>query len=417
LIWGESYVSKAVGSLGPSLRGKVPIRDENGAIIGVVSVGFMIDSINHLVAKYQIQLVGVTLLALLVGFVGAVMVARTVKRSILGLEPEEIASLYKERNAVLESVREGIVVIDRHGTISLVNQSACEMLGVPNGQAVVGRRIQDVLPQAPMLDVLRTGEVIKDREIRCGNQEVLITCHPVQMSHEDPSEQLIGVVAVLRLKSEIDQLTKELSQVRQYAEALRAQTHEFHNILYTLSGLIQLGSYREALEVIHKESSTHQELLYFITRRIRDPWIGGYLIGVYNRAKELKIDLIFDPESELRELPRSINRQQLVSIMGNILTNAFEAVQMNSTSQRKVKFFVTDLGKDIVIEIEDSGPGIPDSHVEAIFIPGFTTKEGEKRGYGLATVRTLVEQAGGQITVESGEWGGARFVVAIPKGS
>jgi len=121
LIRGESYVSKAVGSLGPSLRGKVPIRDENGAIIGVVSVGFLIDSINQLVARYQMRLIGVTLLAFLVGFLGAVMVARTVKRSIFGLEPEEIASLYKERNAVLESVREGIVVIDRHGTISLVN--------------------------------------------------------------------------------------------------------------------------------------------------------------------------------------------------------------------------------------------------------------------------------------------------------
>ncbi len=83
-----------------------------------------------------------------------------------------------------------------------------------------------------------------------------------------------------------------MSQVKSYAEALRAQTHEFSNKLYVISGLIQLESYEEALELITKETNVQQDIVRFVMKEIPDPVIGGLLIGKFNRASELKLRLI-----------------------------------------------------------------------------------------------------------------------------
>lgn len=424
LLQGKSYTSKAVGTLGPSLRGKVPVFGEDGRVIGIVSVGFLLEDIQDMAASHRWRVIGIIALGLLVGVLGAVYLARDLKKSIFGLEPEEISALYMERNAVLQSVREGMIVINQDGVISIVNQAALNILSLPSEKAVVGKPIQEVLPYTRMPEVLLSGEEQLDREIDIGGKEIIVNRIPIKANtgwkgHSRlaaPGEEIVGVVASFRLKSEMDQLNKELSQVKRYAEALRAQTHEFNNILYTVSGLIQLESYQEAIDLINRESAVHQEFLQFIMHRLPDPWLGGILLGFHNRAKELKIDFIVDRESSLRELPIHLNRHHLVSILGNLITNAFEALsQRESGEQKVVKLFMTDIGEDLLFEVEDSGPGVADQIMPRIFEQGFSTKEGENRGHGLPRVRELVSEMGGSVTMEKGEMGGSLFTVAIPK--
>jgi two-component system CitB family sensor kinase len=213
----------------------------------------------------------------------------------------------------------------------------------------------------------------------------------------------------------MDQLTEELSQVKRYTEALRSQTHEFNNLLYTISGLIQLESYEEALELIHKETADHQEFVQFVMKKMKDPRLAGILLGFYNRAKELKIDFILDRESDISKLPAHIDHSHLVSIIGNLITNAFESVEKNDDRQRKVRLFVTDIGDELIIEVEDSGEGIKDELADRLFTRGFSTKSGKNRGYGLARVKELIEEVNGSIAIEKGDLNGALFIVAIPK--
>ncbi len=213
----------------------------------------------------------------------------------------------------------------------------------------------------------------------------------------------------------MDQLTAELSQTKQYTEALRAQAHEYNNLLYTLSGLIQLESYEDALELIHKETAVYQDFVQFIMKRIQNPWLGGILIGFYNRARELKIDFMLDRESGLDKLSPHIESNYVVSILGNLITNAFEAIEKNEENDKTVRMFVTDIGEEIVIEVEDSGQGIHDEIITSIFYKGFSTKEGGERGYGLAKVKELVEDLNGSIAIEKGDLGGALFIIALPK--
>ncbi|RNB53678.1 sensor histidine kinase [Brevibacillus gelatini] len=409
LIYGQSYISKAIGSLGPSLRGKVPIRDDNGAVIGIVSVGFLLEDIEEAIDDYQEKVFLITLIALVCGIAFAIGLSRYLKRLTLGLEPEEIAALYVERNAVLESVREGIVAIDRNSEITMMNKAAIRILELPE-EDIQRKHILDVLPDSRMPEVLETGEQQLDRETITSGKEIIVNRLPIKLG-----DKIVGVVSSFRPKSEIDKLTSELSQVRRYADVLRAQTHEFHNLLYTISGLLQLGSVQEAIELITSETTAQEELLLFVARRIPDPMIGALLLGMHNRAKELKIQLVIDQDSHLKVLPAHINRQQVIVLLGNLLQNALEAVNDAAVSQKRVDVYLADTEEELLFEIADSGPGVPDEWREKIFAYGFSTKEGEDRGLGLAKVRGIAEEMGGYIVVGKSDWGGALFTVSLPK--
>ena len=76
---------------------------------------------------------------------------------------------------------------------------------------------------------------------------------------------------------------------------------------------------------------------------------------------------------------------------------------------------MTDLGPYLIIEVEDSGPGVATDVAETLFDSGVSTKTGSGRGTGLALVKRAVENIGGQVTYGDGELGGALFTVIIPR--
>jgi two-component system CitB family sensor kinase len=413
VLQGKTIISEAVGSLGPSLRGKAPIFDQQGQVIGVVSVGFLQDDIKEKIAPYQHKIIIYIVIVLLIGIIGALLIARNIKHSIFGLEPKEIAHLYREKEAILESIREGIVAVNGEGIITMANRTAVKILGFSEVSDITGRNILELLPASRLLEIVRTGIAEYDQEIVIGDEVFVFSCLPI-LDHES---NVIGAVASFRNKSELYRLTEELTQVKRYTEALRAQTHEFSNKLYMIYGLIQLGSYKEALELITRETDIHQNLVQFIMKEIPDPLIGGLLIGKFNRAQELKVHFEVDPESTFSDVPESLNRNLLVTIIGNLIDNAFDAVLSLDSDSKQVKVFLTDLGNDLIIEVEDNGIGIQEEYADKIFELGFSTKEEKNRGFGLALVKQAVEQLNGHISFTQPSTGGTIFTVAIPKRS
>ncbi|TJY39608.1 sensor histidine kinase [Cohnella pontilimi] len=407
---GKSIVSEATGTLGLSLRGKTPIYGDNGEIIGVVSVGFLFEDINEEGVHLRNIIIWIALAALLLSAAGAAFIANKVKRSIFGLEPEDIGRLYQEKQAVLESIHEGIITVNAKGIITLVNPNALGFLGTDDKSEILGKHVLDVLPYSTLPEVIRTGEAEYDSEAIIGGHEVVVNRLPVK----DPHGNVIGAVSSFRNKSELYLLTQQLRQMNQYADGLRAQTHEFSNKLHTISGLIQLESYQEAVEFIARESDKQSDLLKVILKEIPDPIIGGLLLGKINRARELKIRLNIDEGSTFRDVPSWIDRNAMVTILGNLLDNAMEAV-MENDGEKLVTVLLTDLGQDLIIEVEDNGPGIRADWSEHIFREGFSTKNGQKRGFGLALVKRAVDELGGSIEFHSGQAGGTRFSVALPK--
>lgn len=406
LINGSYYMSKAVGTLGPSLRGKAPIFNESGEIIGIVSVGFMMDDVKTIIFNRIIKISGLALFVILIGAIGSVLLARSIRKDTLGLEPQQIAALYRERSAVLHSIRDGIVAIDQSGHITTMNENAKKVIGIE--EDVRYKKIEEILPTLIMYDVLKTGKIERDMEMVVGNRVAIVNKTPII-----ENDTVVGVVATFRDKTEIQEMLNTLSEVRQYSEDLRAQTHEYKNKLYVLSGLLQLGNYKEAIELIQLESSLYHDQTKVLLEDIHNHTVQAILLGKIGKASEKKVTLHIDENTSIQEIPKHIDMAKLITILGNLLDNAIEAV--GDVEEKKVSFFATDEGHDIIFEVADSGRGIKEQDLPYIFKRGYSTKKEKERGYGLSLVKEVVEDLRGTVEVVNQKDGGAIFTVYIPK--
>jgi len=408
---GQAYVALAKGSLGESMRGKAPIVvPASGDIIGIVSVGYGVDQVESTIQRYNFVLYGVVGVVLLVSILAAIVIAGRFKQAIFGLEPEEIARLFRERDATLQSVREGIIAINRDGIITTVNRTALETLGLDPAMTMAGRPILEVLPESDLMSVLASGQPDFDREVWLRNRQMVVNRLPVR-----EGDEIIGVVASFRLRDEVDQVSRQLTRIQQYADTLRSQTHEYSNKLHTIAGLIQIGATDEALSLIGSEVSDHQALIQLLLEAVPDPVIAGCLLGKYNRAREMGLMLNIDSGSQMADVPSDLPREQLVSALGNLIDNALEATRQHHGEGGAVTLSMTDLGDDLIFEVEDQGAGIAEADRERIFQKGVSTKAGDARGYGLHLVSQFLDRWGGSVTVDSLPANGSRFTLYLPK--
>ncbi|MBZ0334048.1 sensor histidine kinase [Marinobacter sp. AL4B] len=410
---GRGYVARAIGNLGDTVRGKAPVLvPETNEIVGIVSVGYSVAQVGNTIQRYKFILYGLVGLMLLVSILIAVVIAGRFKREIFGLEPEEIARLFEERNATLQSVREGIIAVNRDGIITTGNRAALETLGFDTGTSLVGRPIHEVLPDSDLLSVLKTGTPDFDREVWLRNRQMVVNRLPVRQGDE-----AIGVVASFRLRDELDHVSQQLTRIQQYADTLRSQTHEYSNKLHTIAGLIQIGANDDALSLIGRETSDHQSLIHLLLEAVPDPIIAGCLLGKYNRAREMGLHLNIEPDSQMSDIPDALPRDQLVSVLGNLIDNALEATRQHAGEGGCVTLSMTDLGHELIFEVDDQGVGIGDNERERIFEKGVTSKHdtGKQHGYGLYLVRQFLDRWGGSITVESLPDAGSRFTLYLPK--
>ena len=152
-----------------------------------------------------------------------------------------------------------------------------------------------------------------------------------------------------------------------------------------------------------------------LTSAVPDPLLSAIVLGKYNRAQELKIRFSVDEDSSLSDIPEEMSRDKMITIIGNILDNALEAALGSGNQDGEVRMSMTDLGDDIIIEVEDSGAGIAEGSEVEIFQRGNTSKNKPHGGLGLFLVNQALEDLDGHITIGSSELGGALFTVVIPK--
>lgn len=407
---GRSYVSSATGTLGPSLRGFAPIRAPGGRVVGFVSVGYLLEDIDGIIRQHRLEPRVFVFMMALVGLLCAVVIAGRFKQAILGLEPREIASLFQEREAILETIRESVLLIDPSGTVRLANAAARRDLEVEPGDELVGKPVDEIVPAAVRDEVMQGGEPALDREVTRRGTGYVVNVLPVR--HE---REIVGAVASFRRRDELDHLARELARTREYADLLRAQAHEHSNQLHTVAGLIQIGAAQEALQMILDETTDYQELISLLQEAVPHPLLSGLIIGKCNRASELKVQLTVDADSSLRDVPSDLPQEKLVTVLGNLLDNALEAAVAGERIPRQVRLSMTDLGHDLILEIEDTGRGIAPGQVEHLFRRGTTTKKTPGHGVGLHLVRETLDALGGQVTVGMSELGGALLTVIIPK--
>lgn len=400
---GREVMQIDTGTLGRSARGKVPLYDGSRHIVGAVSVGIAYDSVRAKLIDAIPGLCAYAGGALAVGALAAWLISRRVQRQTRDLAFSDIAALLAEREAMLHGIREGVVALDRTGRVRLLNDEARRLLGL--GDEAVGRSLDEALGRSRTTDVL-AGRVTGTDLLTVRGQRVLVAN---RMPTDDG-----GAVATLRDRTELEQLGRELDSTRGLIDALRAQDHEHANRMHTLLGLLELEMYDDAVEFVGEVVGDHRATAEQVAEKIQDPLLAALLVGKATVAAERGVALWVSDRTWLPD--RLVDPQGLVTVVGNLVDNALDAVA--ATPHACVEVELRAEGRTAVLHVRDTGPGIPPGQRELIFTEGWSTKEPPthgKRGIGLSLVRRLAERQGGSVTVDEAEGGGARFTVVLPE--
>lgn len=405
IVFGGYYNIKSNEIIGPSLVGKAPIMNENGQVVGVVTVGYLIEDIESDISSRMQRFNYFAIAVIIIGVFASVLLARNIRKDTLGLEPRQIATLYRDRDAILSSINEGIIAMDHQGHVTLINHAAKRILNLSDYD--INQSIQKFLPDLNIAETLEKKEKKLNVEMFLRDKVIILNLVPI---FED--KKVVGVVATFRDKTEIREMINTLSEVRKYSEDLRSQTHEFTNKLYVISGFLQLGYYKDAIQMLQNEAALNDNNNKMVFDQIEDPKVQAILLGKIGKASERKIKFLVDENSSLGILPSRIETTQLSIIIGNLIDNAFDEVARKKN--KKVSFFALDFGEDIIFEVTDNGKGIPEENVDLIFKQGYSTKGLTSRGYGLSNLKEVVSELNGTVQVKSGK-SGTTFSVFIPK--
>ncbi|PVC78594.1 sensor histidine kinase [Streptomyces sp. CS081A] len=399
---GQEVMEIDSGTLGRSARGKVPLRDADGRTVGAVSVGIEYDSVRDRLLGAIPGLLAYAGGALAAGALAAYLISRRLQRQTHDLAFSDISALLAEREAMLHGIREGVVALDRNGSVRLMNDEAQRLLGL--GPEAAGRPLDEVLGRGRTADVL-AGRVT-------GEDLVTVRGHRVLIANRMPTDDG-GAVATLRDRTELEHLGRELDATRGLIDALRAQDHEHANRMHTLLGLLELEMHEEAVEFVTEVVGVHRATAEQVTEKVHDPLLAALLVGKATVAAERGVSLRIAPDSLLPD--RLVDPRELVTVVGNLVDNALDAAVGTPDARVGVSFRCED--RTVVLRVSDSGPGVPEERRELIFTEGWTTKalpSHGKRGLGLALVRRLAERRGGGATVAGGPGGGAEFTVVLP---
>jgi two-component system CitB family sensor kinase len=423
---GKEVTTRNTGTLGPSAGAKVPVfAPDSSAIVGEVSVGYSTESISRSLARDIVPIAVTAAAALLAGVLASFLLRRRLQRLTLGLEPEEISTLVHDQVAVLQGVDDGVVGISGDGRISVFNAAAQRLLdlddltGTPWAQAPVPAQLKALTePDAQERDAI---------ELVAGTRVVVASARKALHRKED-----LGWVIMLRDRTELQQLTRQLDAVGTMSTALRAQRHEFANQLHSLAGFMSIGQFRQAQEYLGQLVATGP-LKFPVDQAelLQDPYLQAFIGAKGVEAHERGVALRIGPETLVRG--QVTDPQDVTTVLGNLIDNAVNAAVAGAAAERWVEVEALDApgedGGTLHIVVADSGDGLDPGHAEDVFSEGFTTagstagsttapaRSAGGQGLGLALARQLARRRGGDVRVlETGARGGpgAVFMATLP---
>ncbi|MEG1122853.1 MAG: sensor histidine kinase [Citrobacter sp.] len=407
-LQGKENVAINRGFLAKALRVFTPIYDENHRQIGVVAIGLELSRVAEQINNSRGSIIWSILFGVLVGLLGTWIFVKVLKRILFGLEPYEISNLFEQRQAMLHSIKEGVIAVDDSGEVTLINQAAQELLDYHKSQddAQLSTLSHAWSRVVDLSEVLRDGTPRRDEEITVKDRLLLINTVPVLSNGK-----IIGAISTFRDKTEVRKLMQRLDGMVNYADALRERSHEFMNKLHVILGLLHLKSYKQLETYIIKTANNYQEEIGSLLGKIKSPVIAGFLLSKINRTSDLGHTLVISNESQLPENSNEDQVTVLITVLGNLIENALEALGQEVGGEISVSLHYRHGW--LHCEVNDDGPGIAPDRIDHIFEKGVSSK-GSERGVGLALVKQQVESVGGNIAVESEPGIFTQFFVQLP---
>ena len=436
---GREVTSQERGTLGRSARAKVPVYapGTDAAVVGAVSVGIsrtdMLATLREDITPVAATAVG----ALGLGAAASAAIARRLKRLTLGLEPEEIATLAQDQEAVLRGVDEGVIGISPEHRITVVNAEAGRLLGVAEPARLVGTPLAEAGLPASFAALLAAATPASPAvEQVVGRHVLILSARAVRPDR--PGLPPLGWVVLIRDRTELQSLTRQLDAVGALSTALRAQRHEFANRLHTIAGLLAIGDAEEARRYVAEVTETGP-LSYPAegAQLLRDPYLQAFLGAKSVEAAERGVSLRIGADTLVRG--RITDPQDVTTVIGSLVDNAVRAAVQGAAGDRWVEVELLDdwAGGEgtLHLVVADSGDGLPVADPEPIFAQGWSTAvpaggsgdEGAApfavlpdvhgQGFGLSLSRELARRRGGEVWVaDPGRPGGpgAVFCARLP---
>lgn len=403
VLQGDSIISRSSAFSTPSIRAFVPVK-YNGRQIGAVVAAYLEPDIKLIISQLYQSVYIVLPLALVLILILSMFLANNIKKRLFGMEPQEIATYLKEREGILQSVKEGIIATDYDLNITVVNQLAAGLF--PPDTKIIGEKITTLITDQALPEIIAANKPYFNKQIYIKDSIVLCNSFPLVIK-----DKVVGTVLTFRELSLVNRLAEELTGVKELVKALRARTHEFSNKLHVISGLLELESYEEAKKYVSRVSSIEKSMVEQLLSSIKINAVTGLLMGKASEAQEYRIKYEVSSDSLLVSLPDYFDEHACVIVLGNLIENAFEATK-NYADKPEVSVTVKQTETAITIEVRDNGPGIPEHYISRIFESGFTTKL-NGTGYGLYNVKNRISSANGQIFYSKDVYG-TTFYVTIP---
>jgi two-component system CitB family sensor kinase len=415
---GREEVVEQTGTLGPSIRAKVPVLElDSDRVIGAVSVGMSTSSVYELLRNEQRTAALTAGPALVAGLVLSALLARRWREQTLDLQPTEMTELVRTQEAVLHGIGEGVLATDTHGNTTFVNDEACHLLEI--GSAT-GHPVDQIGLTPRVLEVLRSCDPAPTLAT-VGDRVLVVSARPVAREGRE-----LGTVLIVRDRTDIESLTRQLDAVQLMSTVLRAQRHEFANRLHLLNGLLHSGHPDEAGEYLEEllGSGPLGSALPGIDA-IRDTYLQALLAAKAAGVREAGVTLRI---GESTWVPgRLVFPVDVTTVLGNLIDNAIEATRTGSCTEKTVEVELLQENSTLHIAVADSGDGVAPDFADQIFIEGTTTKQSTGsqggldggRGIGLTLSRQIARALGGDIVLSrpvnpGGPLCGAEFIARLP---
>ena len=412
----EFYTAYDSGPSGTQRRAYSAIYDSEGNYIGFVMAIMLMENIKAETFQTLTFYALITLAAVLIELILSAELSSSIKKSLHGYEPDVFSAMYQVRDNILESLDEGIIAIDKTGSVQFVNNAAVSMLGGGQNTGVkniVGAPLGNICDGTLFDHTIKSGEKeFNIREPRLGRSDILIDRIPIK-----DDNGTVGAVGILHDRAEYTKLMEDLTGTRYLVDAMRANNHDFTNKLHVILGLIQMGMYDKATSYIENITIVQRTTISKIMSAVSEPAVAALLIGKAARASELNIKFVLREGCNYSKSDYPLPDSMLVTVIGNLIDNAFDAMNDNKAvfdKPKELMFGIYSKPGALLITTDDTGVGIDPADIDRIFENGFSTK-GTSRGTGLYQVKTMVDELGGTITTESQKGVGTSFTVSFSK--
>jgi sensor histidine kinase regulating citrate/malate metabolism len=328
------------------------------------------------------------------------LIAVSIKKSLLGYEPAQIAKIFLQRQEVIDSLEEGILAIDEKGTVIVVNSAAERILDIGE-TALLGVDVDQLLPQINLKESL---DGRKEYNISLITDSINAIYNKLPINSRG---RLMGALAIIRDRSELTRLAEQITGFNHLLNALRANTHEFKNQLHVILGLLQTGSYEEAKKYITQNGQLQSDTLTTIAKNIENRTLGALILGKVNQCHELGIRMNILSQSKIPRHSRFLSTKSLITIVGNLVENAVDAIKaageddsIGENKNPEISLLIHEDELSLLISVDDTGIGCSPEEIVHMATPGYTTK-GTGRGMGLSLIRAVKDTYHGQMTMDS----------------